>query len=526
MKNIFKTLSTYIVLVYLCCACEGNEKPADGLRKDLKTEERKSEASPQAEKNLSNDLKFDKKEEKEAPIVKDIDVPAIKANENPFVNVTQMPTSTFSIDVDNASYTYTRNFIQNGSLPPVESVRLEEFINYFDYNYTPPTGNQPFSVYSEVGNCPWNDKNKLVHIGLKGKEISQKGRKPANLVFLIDVSGSMSDENKLPLLKRAFTELVGNLGEEDKVSMVVYAGAAGLVLPPTSGGDKSKILNALNNLNAGGSTAGGEGLRLAYQVAEKNKLTNGNNRVIIASDGDFNVGESSDEAMQNLIEEKRKSGVFITVLGFGQGNYQDNKMEIIANKGNGNYYYIDNLNEAKRVLGTGLTSTLVTIAKDVKIQVEFNKQYVKTYRLLGYENRILENKDFADDKKDAGEIGAGHTVTAIYEVELNQDVANVALAELRMRYKEPQSETSQLLKENIKNDKKVFEQCSNEFRFSASVAGFALCLKNSAYKGNLDYTKVLEMAKNSKDSPKQNQEKIEIRNEFLDLVKKAGTLVR
>jgi Ca-activated chloride channel family protein len=521
MKKVFRIVSTYLLLTYLFAACQGQgEKKATGYRQGYpskaKTEERKEMAKE--EKKEEEAPSKDKITELDAPIRSN---PHKQIYENPFVNTAQMPTSTFSIDVDNASYTQARNYIRNGSLPPAEIVRLEEFINYFDYDYKQPKGNVPFSVYSEVSTCPWQNNHKLVHIGLRGKEMTQREREPANLVFLIDVSGSMSAENKLPLLKRSFEVLVNELNEDDKISMVVYAAAAGLVLPPTSGSQKQKILNALNNLQAGGSTAGGEGLRLAYQVAERNKIANGNNRVIIASDGDFNVGESSDEAMQNLVEEKRKTGTFITVLGFGMGNYQDSKMEIIANKGNGNYYYIDNFNEAKKIFSVGLTGTLFTIAKDVKIQVEFNKQYVKSYRLLGYENRMLENKDFEDDTKDAGEIGAGHTLTALYEVELYQDVEQTKLAELRLRYKNPQAETSQLLTQNIKNDRQSFDESSENFRFSAAVAGFALCLKNSIYKGDLTFKKVYDIGRNAKGN-----DKFSYRAEFLDLVKQASNLRR
>ncbi|TAE48679.1 MAG: VWA domain-containing protein [Cytophagales bacterium] len=518
MKKILKLASIGLIAIYFA-ACSASQKNEQGLRYDSKTESPKSEKkemSPSTKDEKNSKRKEEIGEQQKEKIDKQ-DV-MVELVENPFVNVNEIPNSTFSIDVDNASYTYARSIIENGSLPSPKMIRIEEFINYFDYDYPQPTGKSPFSVYQEVATCPWKDNHKLVHIGLQGKKIDNKDRKNANLVFLIDVSGSMQDQNKLPLLKKSFEILVNELNEDDKVSIVVYAGAAGLVLPPTSGGNKKVILEALNNLKAGGSTAGGEGLRLAYNVAEKNKLTNGNNRVIIASDGDFNVGESSDEAMQQLIEEKRKTGVFITVLGFGLGNYQDNKMEIIANKGNGNYYYIDNYSEAKKIFSTGLTGTLITIAKDVKIQVEFNPSVVKKYRLLGYENRLLNKEDFEDDKKDAGEIGAGHAVTAIYEVELYQNTNNAKIAELRTRYKSPQGENSLLMTQNIQNDTQSFEESSNNFRFSAAVAGFALCLRESKYKENLSLEKVISIAKSSLGKDKDNY-----RKDFLYLVNKTLT---
>ncbi|TAE73782.1 MAG: VWA domain-containing protein [Bacteroidetes bacterium] len=518
MKKILKLASVCLLATCLFACNAGQEKSSTGLRDrtEEKLESPKSEERKESPAE-SESSKKDAKQKDKSPESPSQSNPEFV--ENSFVNASQMPTSTFSIDVDNASYTYSRSMIENGSLPPADRVRTEEFINYFDYVYPQPKANVPFSVYQEVANCPWKTNHKLVHIGLQGKTMDNENRKNANLVFLIDVSGSMQDDKKLPLLKKSFEVLVNELGENDKISMVVYAGAAGLVLPPTSGANKKTILNMLNNLTAGGSTAGGEGLRLAYQVAEKNKLTNGNNRVIIASDGDFNVGESSDEAMQTLIEEKRKSGIFITVLGFGMGSYQDNKMEIIANKGNGNYYYIDNVTEAKKVFSTGLTGTLFTIAKDVKIQVEFNPNVVKQYRLLGYENRMLNKEDFEDDKKDAGEIGAGHTVTAIYEVELNDNNKNATIGELRMRYKEPQGEKSLLITQNIKNDDQSFENSSNNFRFSAAVAGFAMCLRKSQYKGTFSFNDVLRIGKSAKGKDIYNY-----RTEFLELVNKALSL--
>ncbi|MGL1889736.1 MAG: von Willebrand factor type A domain-containing protein, partial [Reichenbachiella sp.] len=337
-------------------------------------------------------------------------------NENIFHNAKTKPLSTFSIDVDAASYSNMRRFITNGQQPPKDAVRIEEMINYFNYDYAQPKGDVPFSVNTEIAVAPWNPKHQLVHIGLQGKEVDTEGLPASNLVFLLDVSGSMNNADKLPLLKSGFKLLVQQLRPEDRVAIVVYAGAAGVVLPSTSGDRKGDILKALDQLEAGGSTAGGAGIRLAYKIAKDNFKIGGNNRIILATDGDFNIGESSNASMEELIEEKREEGVFLTVLGFGTGNYKDSKMETIADKGNGNYAYIDNILEAKKVLVNEFGGTLFTIAKDVKLQVEFNPNLVQAYRLIGYENRALRDEDFNDDKKDAGELGSGHTVTALYEI--------------------------------------------------------------------------------------------------------------
>ncbi|MBN2441664.1 MAG: von Willebrand factor type A domain-containing protein, partial [Spirochaetales bacterium] len=336
--------------------------------------------------------------------------------ENEFLKTIKNPLSTFSIDVDTASYSNMRRFLSYGSLPYKDSVRIEEFINYFTYDYPEPQSDVPFSSTVEVSDCPWALDHKLLHIGLQAKKISMEKLPANNLVFLLDVSGSMSDPNKLPLLKASLNLLVNEMRDKDSIAIVVYAGAAGLVLKPTSGMHKKEIMSAFNELEAGGSTAGGAGIKLAYKVAKENFNKQGNNRVILATDGDFNVGASSDAALIRLIEEEREHGIFLTVLGFGMGNYKDSKMEQLADKGNGNYAYIDNLTEAKKVLVHEMGGTLVTIAKDVKIQIEFNPAMVDSYRLIGYENRILAAEDFADDKKDAGELGAGHTVTALYEL--------------------------------------------------------------------------------------------------------------
>lgn len=440
-------------------------------------------------------------------------------NDNEFKSVAKDPLSTFSIDVDRASYSNVRRFINNGTLPEPNAVRIEEMINYFSYDYKKPKGNDPFSITSEYTDCPWNKKHKLVHVGIKGKEIEMDNVPAYNLVFLIDVSGSMSSPNKLPLLKAGLGLLVDQMREEDKISIVVYAGAAGVVLPPTSGANKSQILDALENLSAGGSTAGGAGIKLAYQIAKENFVKNGTNRVILATDGDFNVGISSDGAMEDLIKEKRNDDIFLTILGFGMGNYKDSKMEKLSNAGNGNYAYIDNILEAKKVLVTEMGGTLITIAKDVKIQVEFNPKHVKGYRLIGYENRLLNNEDFNDDKKDAGELGAGHTVTAFYEIipaGSDEDIVSVddlkyqtenkpktteygdEVLTVKFRYKEPTGTTSKLIS-NVVYDRSIpFERASENLRFAASVIQFGMLLRDSKDKGESNYKNTLALARAAK----------------------------
>ncbi len=461
-------------------------------------------------------------------------------NEIIFHDALNNPLSTFSIDVDAASYSNMRRFISNGQRPPKDAVRIEEMINYFDYDYAQPTHDDPFSIYTEISSAPWNSKHKLVHIGLQGKKIPTTNLPPSNLVFLIDVSGSMSDENKLPLLKASFKLLVEQLREQDRVAIVVYAGAAGLVLPSTSGANKKTIIEALENLQAGGSTAGGEGIKLAYQVAKENFKTGGNNRVILATDGDFNIGESSDASMERLIEEKRKDGVFLTALGYGMGNYKDSKMETLADKGNGNYAYIDNILEAQKVLVNEFGGTLFTIAKDVKLQIEFNPTKVKAYRLIGYENRMLQNEDFNNDKKDAGELGSGHTVTALYEIipagvesefykidELKYQKTKVEasaststeLMTVKFRYKKPDGEKSKLIT-HILNDSDVsLTKTSDDFRWSASVAAFGMLLRESEYVKDFSFEDVLQLAQGAKGKDTEGY-----RIEFINLVKSQGLM--
>ncbi|MDI9341587.1 MAG: von Willebrand factor type A domain-containing protein [Sediminibacterium sp.] len=440
-------------------------------------------------------------------------------NDNDFKTVSKDPLSTMSIDVDRASYSNVRRFINQGSLPPADAVRVEEMINYFHYNYPQPKQADPFSITTEYTECAWNKNHKLIHVGIQGKTIAMDNLPPNNLVFLIDVSGSMMDQNKLPLLKSGLQLLIEQMRPQDRISIVVYAGAAGVVLPSTPGSEKEKISMALEQLQAGGSTAGGEGILLAYKTAAENFIKNGNNRIILATDGDFNVGVSSEGELVRLIEKKREEGVFLTVLGFGSGNYKDSKMEQLADKGNGNYAYIDNLLEAKKVLVKEMGGTLLTIAKDVKIQIEFNPAKVKAYRLVGYENRLLNNEDFNDDKKDAGELGSGHTVTAMYEIipagsdEAVGDVdplkyqktepvtvANSSneIMTIKFRYKEPNENKSKLITRVLNEKSSSIENASENCRFASAVAGFGMLLRDSKYKGDITWKQVIAMAKGAK----------------------------
>ncbi|KUJ61532.1 hypothetical protein AR687_12695 [Flavobacteriaceae bacterium CRH] len=434
--------------------------------------------------------------------------------ENPFESPKKSPLSTFSIDVDNASYTNIRRFINEGQKVPKDAVRVEEMMNFFKYNYPQPEGQHPFSINTELSDSPWNKNSQLLKIGLQGKNIPMTNLPTSNLVFLIDVSGSMSEENKLPLLKESMKILVKELRPQDRVSIVVYAGSAGVVLEPTSGDDKEAIMDAFDNLSAGGSTAGGEGIELAYKLAEQNFIKEGNNRVIIATDGDFNVGASSDADMEKLIEDKRKSGVFLTVLGYGMGNYKDSKMEILADKGNGNYAYIDNIQEANRFLGKEFKGSMFAIAKDVKIQIEFNPKHVQAYRLIGYENRRLKDEDFKNDAVDAGELGSGHTVTALYEIiptgvesdyvasdlkytKVKTDETNYSdeLATIKFRYKKPDGDRSIEMVNVIPNNKISLERSSSDFKFTTAVAWFGLKLRDSKFISNNSSSDIRRLAK-------------------------------
>jgi Ca-activated chloride channel homolog len=460
-------------------------------------------------------------------------------DENPFLRPASNPLSTFSIDVDTASYSNVRRMITEGTKPPKDAVRLEEFINYFPYNYAKPQGDQPFSVNTGVTTTPWNPQHKLVRIGLQGQQLATPP--PSNLVFLLDVSGSMNAPNKLPLLKQSVCLLVQQLAAQDKVSIVVYAGNAGLVLPPTSGNQKQKIMAAIDQLEAGGSTAGGEGIELAYKQAQAAFVKGGNNRVILATDGDFNVGPSSDGELVRMIEQKRDRGIFLTVLGFGTGNYKDSKMEQLADKGNGNYAYIDTLGEAQKVLGEDLRGTLFTIAKDVKIQVEFNPAKVQAYRLIGYENRALRDQDFNDDRKDAGEIGAGHRVTALYEIvptgvtsdvkipsidplkyqkvdpkDMRSALPTDELMQVKLRYKAPDGDTSKLITQPILDR---VSAADSDTQFAASVALFGMILRDSEHKGKAGIPDVLRLA-----AAGQSDDRNGYRSEFIRIVKQYDRL--
>ncbi len=466
--------------------------------------------------------------------------------ENEFLSATDRPLSTFSIDVDTASYSNVRQFLLHGrQLPPPDAVRIEELVNYFDYNYAGPKDDTPFASHMEVASCPWEPKHRLLRIALKGKEVDYHDRPNSNLVFLIDVSGSMQDSNKLPLCVAGMKLLASELNENDRVAIVVYANSEGLVLPSTPGARKDEIIAALDRLQAGGSTNGGAGIKLAYQVAQDNFVKDGINRVILCTDGDFNVGTTSTAELERMAEQKAKSGVFLTVLGFGRGNLNDAMMETISNKGNGNYAYIDGLTEAKKVLIEQMSGTLMTIAKDVKIQVEFNPAEVYAYRLIGYENRVMAAEDFNDDLKDAGEIGAGHTVTALYEIVphpqkdeqptaetgdidalkyqrpagLSKAAATGELLTLKLRYKQPDGDKSRLLQFPLKDDGKKFGQASDDFKFASSVAAFGMLLRSSKYAGNTTIDAVLEIAQSS-----QGPDKHGYRAEFVEMARKVKRL--
>ncbi len=460
--------------------------------------------------------------------------------ENEFLEVTKNPLSTFSIDVDQASYANARRFLSNSQLPPPDAVRIEEFINYFDYDYPDPEGEHPFSITTELGECPWTADHQLLHVGLQGKRMKTDKLPPSSLTFLIDVSGSMDEPNKLPLLQSAFRMMVEQLRPEDRVAIVVYAGASGLVLPSTRGDHKSDIITAIDKLRAGGTTAGGAGMVLAYQTAKDNFLAGGNNRVVWATDGDFNTGVSSTSEMVRMMEENRKSGIFLTMLGFGGGNLKDGRMEQMADKGNGQYFYIDSIVEARRVMVEQIGGTLVTIAKDVKLQIEFNPAKVTAYRLIGYENRLLKAEDFHDDTKDAGEIGAGHSVTAIYELipfgikavlpkvdDLKYQTPGVdpkafktdEILTLKLRYKDPDKEVSKLLEQSLSGKPGEFAKTSDNFRFSASAAVFGMLLRDSKFSGSATFIDISKWATGARGNDPGGY-----RAEFIRLVDIAGLL--
>ena len=463
------------------------------------------------------------------------------SRENGFIASGHDPLSTFSIDVDTASYANIRRFLRRSMLPPVGAVRIEEMINYFNYAYPQPAGKHPFSITTELGPCPWNQKHQLVRIGLKARDLEKNALPPSNLVFLIDVSGSMQAANKLPLLKQAMTMLVRQFGRQDRVSIVVYAGQDRVVLEPTPGSEQQKIIAAINHLGAGGSTHASSGIRTAYKLARQTYMPKGNNRIILASDGDFNVGVTSRDELKRLVADKRKSGIYLTVLGFGMGNYHDDTMEILADKGNGNYAYIDSLLEAKKVMVKEMGGTMFALARDVKIQVEFNPAHVAAYRLIGYENRTLADEDFNNDKKDAGEIGVGHTVTALYELipAGSEDVPAIdslkyqqtkpvrahqgEIMTVKLRYKPLHQDASILLDTIVRTqDRRArLSATSNDFRFAAATAGFGMLLTDSEYRGDLDYARLITLARNAKGQDREGY-----RAECIRLMETAQLLAR
>ncbi|HEY0721732.1 MAG TPA: VWA domain-containing protein [Gammaproteobacteria bacterium] len=500
----------------------------------LKAESKRRVSEPAAEAPLAYASDLAGVRQPSAPTNRDRFAPI---TDNPLHLTQQEPVSTFSIDVDSGAYALVRRAISEGRLPPSDAVRVEEMINYFDYDYAQPRDGTPFSLVTEVGPTPWNANTRLVHIGIQGKSIAASERPAANLVFLIDVSGSMSDPDKLPLLKSAFRLLTKQLTAQDRVTLVVYAGASGVVLEPTAGDHQAQIITALDRLEAGGSTHGSAGIQLAYAMAEASRIKGGINRVILATDGDFNVGTVDHEQLIDLIEQQRSKGITLTTLGFGQGNYNDQLMEQLADKGNGNYAYIDTLNEARKVLVDELSATLETIAKDVKIQIEWNPAQVSEYRLIGYENRLLNREDFNNDKVDAGDIGAGHTVTALYEITLKGQPGQIdplrygstetargkgsELAFLKLRYKAPEGESSQLITQPIdaKQMATKLERTSESYRFSAAVAAFGQLLRGGRYTGKFGYTDVEQLARSAR-----GEDTFGYRSEFLQLVRQAATL--
>jgi Ca-activated chloride channel homolog len=464
-----------------------------------------------------------------------------KITENEFKDVRQNPLSTFSIDVDKASYANVRSYLNGGLLPPPDAVRIEELINYFSYDYPEPSGEHPFSITTELTGTPWNPESRLFLIGIQGKRLDYQNLQPCNLVFLIDTSGSMGEENKLPLLKEALGLLVNNLSARDRIAIVAYAGSAGVVLDSTPASSGRTIIRAMDKLSSGGSTAGGAGIELAYKTARENYIPGGNNRVILCTDGDFNVGTSSTGSLVDLITEKRKEDIYLTICGFGMGNYKDGRMEEISKAGNGNYFYIDSRKEAEKVFVKEMRANMFTIAKDVKIQLEFNPAEVKAYRLIGYENRLMAAEDFKDDTKDAGELGPGHTVTALYEIllagsgsevrsaddlkyqdsSLSSEAASGELLTVKFRYKPVESDVSIPIERAVGTDSVQFGQASGNLRFAASVAGFGMLLRESKFSGTASWASVIELATMARGRDEEGY-----RSEFIDLARKAATLSR
>ena len=485
MKIYFKfMLAMFVIVMFAACDSFENSNPG-----------------------MYYDQKFGYTEEVETEKYKDY-------AENPFVEVSKEPISTFSVDADGGAFANMRRFMNLGQVPPKEAVRIEEFINYFTFDYAEPTLNENVALNSEIAVCPWNADHHIIRIGMKGKTLSASEMKSSNYVFLIDVSGSMSSPDKLGVLKSGFKMMTDELTDNDRVAIVTYAGDAQVLLKSTSGSEKSKIKNAIDKLGAGGSTAGAKGIITAYEIAEENFIKGGNNRIIIGSDGDFNVGPSSTDDLVALIEKKRESGVYLTVLGVGSGNLNDNMMEQIANNGNGNYEYIDNADELVKIF-INEKAKFYTVAKDSKIQITFNPDKVNSYRLIGYENRALKNEDFVDDKKDAGEIGSSQTITALYEVILTTNLSAGKYAQFDFRYKKPDESESRLLQHEVNSIPKAISSSSENMRFVASVTAFGLIMKQSEYKGTASKQMVLDLA-NSAHSFDPN----EYRMMFINIVKK------
>ncbi len=539
MKYNFFSLLTAAILVFFMIACNSSKNSSDkgSLYNNMQLKESPAAAEGMtAESAPSMNVQAEMKNEEESVSDGKKTDEYNKITENTFSTPETAPLSTFSIDVDNASYTNVRAYLQGGTFPHPDMVRTEEFINYFDYDYPAPSGDEAFAVHTDVCKSPWNEAHKLVRIALQGKKIDKNKLAPANLVFLIDASGSMEDANKLPLLKSSLKVLLNNLNANDKISIVAYAGVAGLILEPTPATEKEKILDALDNLKAGGSTAGGEGILLAYKIAKQAFIPKGNNRVILATDGDFNVGVSSTAELTRLLEEKKKDGIYLTICGLGMGNYKDSRMKSMASVADGNYYYIDNMSEANRIFGQELRATLFTIAKDVKIQVEFNPQNVQAYRLIGYESRLLKSEDFNDDTKDAGELGAGHRVTALYEIiphgvsssfikktdalkyqkSEKSSAGSKELLTVKLRYKKPGTENSLLITREVTNSDKGIAEAEKSTQFAAAVAAFAQILRKSEFKQNASYEMVTDLAKAGLEKDEQG-----FKAEFLKLVEYA-----
>jgi Ca-activated chloride channel homolog len=533
-----KSLTILFLAAFSLFACAARQPALKGPMANEKRDSEKAMAAPAPALSLRKEMAEDSIAVNQQPQPQDFNTDEYnKINENQFKDAAQNPLSTFSIDVDKASYANVRNYLNNGALPPPDAVRIEELVNYFDYSYPEPKGEHPFSITTELAQTPWNPESRLFLIGVQGKRLDYQNLKPCNLVFLIDSSGSMSEENKLPLLKKSLKLLVNGLSAKDRIAIVSYAGSAGLILDSTPATDKDKIVAAMDKLTAGGSTAGGAGIELAYKTAKNNYIQGGNNRVILCTDGDFNVGASSTGGLVSMIAEKRKEDVYLTICGFGMGNYKDGRMEEISKAGNGNYFYIDSEKEAEKVFVKEMRANMFTIAKDVKIQIEFNPAVVKAYRLIGYENRLMAAEDFKDDSKDAGELGPGHTVTAMYEIvpvgsaagsataddlkyqktALSDAAASGEMLTVKFRYKPITSDTSVPIEVPVQaKDAKDFGQASRNLRFASSVVEFGMLLRKSQFAGTASWDSLIDIAKSAKGADEEGY-----REEYIRLAEEA-----